>query len=138
MAALIRWTARPAGRNDVFTDLLAALGPCTPADERELIVRRDAYREAWRHAMKKQEVDFILTPPHALPPMPHGGTGIATLVSSNYEFLYNIVRLAIAHSREAVVLIRVSSLITRQESSPSPSSIGQRTHFRRISRRTSG
>ena len=56
-------------------------------------MRRDAYRESWRHAMKKQEVDFILTVSHALPPMPHGGTGIATLLSANYAFLFNIVRV---------------------------------------------
>ena len=91
IASYLRWTSRPPGRNDVFADLLACIGSASAAQERALIVRRDAYREQWRKALQAQGIDFVLSVPHALPPMPKGGTGIATLVSANYAFLYNIV-----------------------------------------------
>ena len=89
---MLRWFSRPAGRNDAFADLLSCIEPSGATAERALIVRRNAYREAWHQAMRKQEVDFVLTVPHALPPMPLGGTGTATLISANYAFVYNIVR----------------------------------------------
>ncbi|KAJ3558890.1 hypothetical protein NM688_g666 [Phlebia brevispora] len=91
VASYIRWFSRPAGRNDVFADLLACLGRSTASEERALIVRRDEYRDKWREAMRAQGIDFVMSVPHALPPMPKDGTGVATLVSANYAFLYNIL-----------------------------------------------
>lgn len=90
-ATLLRWFSRPAGRNDVYADLLACMGISTAAEERALIVRRDAYREAWQEAVRAQGIDFLITVPHALPPIPKDGTGVVTLISANYAFLYNIV-----------------------------------------------
>ncbi|KAI0694198.1 amidase signature enzyme [Cytidiella melzeri] len=91
MATCLRWFSRPAGRNDVFADLITCLHAQTVAQERALVVRREKYKAAWKQAMKKQEIDFVLSPIHALPPMPKHGSGVATLVSANYAFLYNIL-----------------------------------------------
>ena len=87
-ATLLRWLSRPSGRNDAWAELLECLGRSTAVEERALVVRRNAYRDAWHHAMHKQGVDFVLTVPHALPPMPKDGTAVATLISANYAFLF--------------------------------------------------
>ena len=66
----------------------------TAEEERDLIVQREDYKAAWRKAMKDQEVDFILCPVHALPPIGHKKTPIATLIASNYCFMYNFVSIS--------------------------------------------
>lgn len=91
MATLLRYTSRPAGRNDNWASLVEVFHPKTATEERELVVQRDAYRAAWHRAMKSQGIDFVLTVPHSLPPIPKGKTGVASLVSANYAFLYNVV-----------------------------------------------
>ena len=65
----------------------------TAAEERELTVQREDFKAAWRQAMKDQGIDFILCPVHPLPPIGHKKTPIATLIASNYSFMYNIVSL---------------------------------------------
>lgn len=99
MATLLRYTSRPAGRNDNWASLIEVLHPRTAAEERDLIVRRDEYRAAWHKALKNQGIDFVLTVPHACPPIPRGKTGAVTLVSANYAFLYNIVSLTVTTHR---------------------------------------
>ncbi|THH32570.1 hypothetical protein EUX98_g1621 [Antrodiella citrinella] len=91
MAAYLRYFSRPAGRNDDWASLIESLHTKTAAEERSLIVQREQYKAAWRQAMKDQGVDFILSPVHALPPLPHKKTADATLLSSNYCFMYNFL-----------------------------------------------
>lgn len=45
--------------------------------------------------MRKQGIDLVLLPIFALPPVPMGGSGTATLIAANYAFLFNIVSLFI-------------------------------------------
>ena len=61
-----------------------------------LVLERDAYRAAWHDAWRREGLDFVLAPPHALPAMPvdPAASDRATLVSANYSFLYNVVRPA--------------------------------------------
>ncbi|EKM56949.1 uncharacterized protein PHACADRAFT_254364, partial [Phanerochaete carnosa HHB-10118-sp] len=87
----LRWFSSPPGRNDAYARLIECLHPCSIADERKLSILVEEYRTRWAGAMTEQGVDFILTVPHALPPMPKDGTGTATLLSANYCFLYNIL-----------------------------------------------
>jgi hypothetical protein len=91
MATCIRWFSRPTGRNDAFADLLPCIHAQTVQQERALRAQREQYKAAWKQAMKKQEIDFVLTHVHALSPMPKNGSGTATLVSANYAFLFNVV-----------------------------------------------
>lgn len=91
IANCLRWFSRPSGRNDTYASLLESLHPCTITRERELAVRLEDYRARWTRYMTEQGVDFILSVPHSLPPMPNGGTDISTLLPANYCFLYNIL-----------------------------------------------
>lgn len=93
LATALRWFSRPAGRNDAFARLLPAMGAQTVPQERQLVLRREEYRAAWKQAMKKQEIDLVLLPIFALPPVPLGTSGTATLIAANYAFLFNIVSI---------------------------------------------
>ncbi|KAH8097074.1 amidase signature enzyme [Cristinia sonorae] len=91
LASSLRVFSRPAGRNDGWASIVEALHTKTSDEERDLIVQREHYKAAWRQAMKDQGIDFILCPVHALPPVPHKKTAIATLIASNYCFMYNFL-----------------------------------------------
>ena len=92
-ATLLRWLSRPRGRNDAWAALLEVFHPKSAREERELVVRREAYRAAWHGAWRAEGLDLVLTAPHALPAMPAApkASDKATLVSANYGFLYNVV-----------------------------------------------
>ncbi|KZT70501.1 amidase signature enzyme [Daedalea quercina L-15889] len=91
LAFMYRLLSRPKGRNDVWAALIEALHPKTVAEEREQIVAREAFKAAWHQAWQEQGVDFVLIVPHAIPPVPRGGIGTATLVSASYCFLFNVL-----------------------------------------------
>lgn len=94
MAASLRLLSRPAGRNDGWAGIVESLHTKTAVEERDLIVEREDYKAKWRQAMKDQGIDFILCPVHALPPLPHKGTAVASLIASNYCFMYNFVSIS--------------------------------------------
>lgn len=108
LATALRWFSRPAGRNDAFARLLPAMGAQTVPQERQLVLRREEYRAAWKQAMKKQEIDLVLLPIFALPPVPLGTSGTATLIAANYAFLFNIVSTHSASFVESDGLIDLS------------------------------
>lgn len=91
IANYIRWSASPPGRNDAYARMLECMHPCSISEERRLNICREEYRARWVAAMKQQDIDFILTLSHSLPPMPKDGTATATLLAANYCFLYNTV-----------------------------------------------
>ncbi|GJE86634.1 amidase signature enzyme [Phanerochaete sordida] len=93
VANCLRWFSSPSGRNDAYASLLECLHPCTISEERALAVRLEEYRGRWTQYMTEQGIDFVLTVPHSLPPMPRGGTDIATLLPASYCFLFNILDL---------------------------------------------
>ncbi|CCM04743.1 uncharacterized protein FIBRA_06933 [Fibroporia radiculosa] len=94
LALLLRSLSRPTGRNDAWAALLETFHEMTPADERRTIVEREAYRAAWHTEWQAQGIDFVLTIPHSLPPIPRGETGTVSLVSSGYTFIFNILDYA--------------------------------------------
>lgn len=62
------------------------------------------YREAFSSRMHSGRFDAVLTPPHALPAMPHG-LAIDLLAAASYSFLFNLLALPagtvpITHVRE--------------------------------------
>ena len=84
--------AERLGGDRVGASLLRSLNPATILDERNLIVKRDAYRQKWFDACNACGADFVLTVPHPLPAFERGGTESATLTSASYCILFNIVR----------------------------------------------
>ena len=139
-ARCLRWFSRPWGRNDAWAALLEVMHPKTTLAERELVVQREAYRAAWHEAWRREGLDFVLTPPHALPAMPvaPSASDTATLVSANYAFLYNVVsapsirlRIHAAHCSR----LRVRSSTTPRASCRWARSTGRATATRRTSAR---
>ncbi|KAH9941326.1 amidase signature enzyme [Epithele typhae] len=95
-ASFLRWWSTPKGRNDAWADLLACFHPRSALEEHGLVLQRDAYRARWHDAWRREGLDFVLTPVHALPAMPIEPevSDKATLVSANYSFLYNVLDYA--------------------------------------------
>jgi len=90
-ALILRFCSRPAGRNDAWASLIEVFHEKSTVEEHKLIIAKEAYKAEWHRARQEQGLDFVLTVPHALPPVPLGGSGTATLVSAGYTFLYNIL-----------------------------------------------
>ena len=93
LACMYRLLSRPKGRNEPWAALIEVLHPKTVAEEHAQIAAREEFKAAWHQAWRDHGVDFVLTVPHAIPPIPRGGTGTASLVSASYCFLFNIVRM---------------------------------------------
>ena len=93
---LAAWALRrfssPAGRNDVFADMLELMHPQTAVRERELSVMLEDYRARWYSYVKTQGIDFVLSVPCALPSLPKDGSDSLPLLAANYGVFYNIVR----------------------------------------------
>ncbi|KAI0938668.1 hypothetical protein AcV5_000295 [Taiwanofungus camphoratus] len=90
-AYLLRLFSRPLGRNEAWASMVEVLYPKSTEEVRKLFEQVEEYKAAWHTAWQEQGIDFVLTIPHALPPMPNGGSGTATLISANYSFLYNVL-----------------------------------------------
>ncbi|KAH9942823.1 amidase signature enzyme [Amylocystis lapponica] len=86
----LRVFSRPRGRNDVWATLASGLYCKSVSEEQALVVERETYRAAFHAAWREQGIDLLLTVPYALPSLPLGGSGAATLVSAHYAFLYNV------------------------------------------------
>ncbi|KAF7324107.1 Amidase domain-containing protein [Mycena kentingensis (nom. inval.)] len=83
------WLERPT---DPFAaSLLAAMHPKTVLEERALVVRRDALRAEWHDRWTEENLDFVLTVPHALPALENGTGERASLLSAGYTFLFNML-----------------------------------------------
>lgn len=78
-------------QDPIGSDFLEIMNTKSVLEERELVVQRDEYRASWHRAWAEEELDFVLTVPHALPGMEHGGTDKATLMSAGYTFIFNLV-----------------------------------------------
>lgn len=90
-ALWLRLMSRPAGRNDRWAELIEVLHTKSVAEVNALIVAREAYKAAWFARQQEQGIDFIITPVHALPAIPLGMSGVATLVSAGSAFLFNVL-----------------------------------------------
>jgi len=77
--------------DEVWASMLEKLHNKSPAEERSLVVSRDEYRAKWHSAWEAEELDFVLTVPHALPAIPAGTAEKVTLVSCGFMMIFNIV-----------------------------------------------
>lgn len=66
----------------------------TIPEERNLIVKRDQFREAWHEQWAKEGLDFVITVPAPFPAVKHGEGLKASLMTASYSFLFNLVRLS--------------------------------------------
>lgn len=73
-AWILRTFSRPFGRNEAWASLVEGFHPKSASEQWKLTIEREEYRAAWHRAMRDQGVDFVLTVPHALPPMPKGAS----------------------------------------------------------------
>lgn len=79
-------------RDPLFADMIQLLHPKTVLEERDLVVRREEYRAAWHDQWIEEGLDFVLSVPHSLPALPHGGALKATLMSTGFTFIPSLVR----------------------------------------------
>jgi Asp-tRNA(Asn)/Glu-tRNA(Gln) amidotransferase A subunit family amidase len=77
-------------RDPLWAGLLEGWNPKTAAEQWKLVDQREAYRAQWHKYFADKQLDFILSPPNALPATPHGAMKDAC-ASCGYTFLWNIV-----------------------------------------------
>ena len=78
-------------RDRAWADLLWDFGPLGVAKQWRWVARREAYRAEWHAWWEARGLDFVLTPPNAIPAVPHGGMREA-VSDCGYTFLFNLVR----------------------------------------------
>jgi len=79
-------------RDSVWAGLIGGWRPKSTYENFQLVMRREAIREAWHGWWDKQDVDFLLVPPNSTPAVPHDGMKDA-VSSCGYTFLFNLVRV---------------------------------------------
>lgn len=103
MRKVYSWYVRYIRRDEIWAGLLEGFGAKTAFEHWQLAAKREAYKARWSAwwniqsstitgAEKdgKSEMDLLITPPNALPAVPHDG--MASAVSQcNYTFLFNLL-----------------------------------------------
>ncbi|KAI0064993.1 amidase signature enzyme [Artomyces pyxidatus] len=84
------WFRRYILRDPVYADLIDGWHVQDGQQFYALIGRREEYRGRWFEYWKRQELDFILTVPNALPAMRHGDSKLQWK-SCGYTFLFNVL-----------------------------------------------
>lgn len=80
-------------RDSIWAGLLKSFHARSARRQWELVARREAYRAEWHTWWQEEgQVDFLVTPPHASPALPHGAMKDA-VSSCGYTFLFNLVSL---------------------------------------------
>ncbi|KAF9256401.1 amidase signature enzyme [Marasmius fiardii PR-910] len=85
------WYTRYIRRDEIYAGLLEGV-----MSERKIteywpvIARREAYRREWFNMMNKEELDFVLSVPNALPAVPHDGMKMG-VQGVGYAVLFNML-----------------------------------------------
>lgn len=88
---LFSWWYRYVRKDALLADLYSNWDtPLKMPDQWRLVAKREALRQSWTDLRKTQSLDFILTPPNALPAVPEGGIKY-TFANCGYTFLWNVV-----------------------------------------------
>jgi len=88
---LYSWYCRYVRKDPVLADLYANWDtPMSVADQWRLVQKREWLRQSWAELKKAQGLDFILSPPNALPAVPEGGMKY-TFANCGYTLLWNVV-----------------------------------------------
>ncbi|KAJ7686189.1 amidase signature domain-containing protein [Mycena rosella] len=74
-----------------YASLVQVMYPKTVLEDRALVARRDEFRGAWHERWTEENLDFVLTVPHPLPALENGTGERASLISTGYTFLFNLL-----------------------------------------------
>lgn len=77
----------------LYAGLLDVMHPKSIFEERELIVKRDAYREEWHEKWTEEGLDFVLSVACPFPALENGTAEKASLMSAGYTLLFNLVSI---------------------------------------------
>lgn len=92
---LYTWYLRHIRGDEISAGLIETCTQLSIVDYMPVVAQREAYRKKWFDMWQKEELDFVITVPHSLPAVPHGGLK-QSLVSYGYTFLFNLVTLRYA------------------------------------------
>ena len=81
-------------RDHIWAGLLENWHEKTAVEQWRWVVKREAFKALWHDWWQNEaKIDFMLTPPNAMPAVPRGGMKDA-VSSCGYTFLFNLVRKA--------------------------------------------
>ena len=63
----------------------------TVVQDRQSIIARDFYRAEWHQKWTEENLDFVLTVPHAFPALENGTSEQTTLMSAGHTLIFNLV-----------------------------------------------
>jgi hypothetical protein len=89
---LYAWFIRKFYGDHVYAGLVENWHEKTVQEYYTLIASREEYRQKWFDWWRKEELDFLLTVPNAMPAYPRGGSKTGWR-SCGYTFLFNLVSL---------------------------------------------
>ena len=79
-------------RDEIYAGLLDGWHEKRVTEFWPLVAQREEYKNQWFEYWQKEDLDFILTVPNALPAIPHGAMK-NTFAACGYSFLFNVVSL---------------------------------------------
>jgi Asp-tRNA(Asn)/Glu-tRNA(Gln) amidotransferase A subunit family amidase len=78
-------------KDDKWAGLVKSWGAKSAYEQWKLVARREAYKARWHDWWENEaKVDFLITPPNAMPALPHDHMK-AAVSSCGYTFLFNLV-----------------------------------------------
>lgn len=90
MKRLYAWYLRYIRGDKLYAGLVEVWHEKRITDYWPLVAKREDYRKRWFDMWQKEDLDFVLTVPNALPAVPHGGMKEG-FKACGYTFLFNLV-----------------------------------------------
>jgi len=87
------WFVHYIRRDPLRAGLLRDWNEKSVPEQWKLVAERENAREAWFNYWNKEDLDFILTVPHALPAIPEDGSR-DTVSACGYTFMWNLLDYA--------------------------------------------
>lgn len=84
------WYLRYVKRDEVYAGLVEGWHERNVVEYWPLVAQREDYRRRWFEMWQREELDFVLTVPNALPAVPHDGMKEG-FKACGYTFLFNLV-----------------------------------------------
>jgi hypothetical protein len=85
------WFTRYIKGDEIYAGLIETCYEKRVSEYWPLIAQREDYKRRWFEMWNKEDLDFVLTVPNALPAVPHGGMKDG-FKACGYTFLFNLVR----------------------------------------------
>jgi hypothetical protein len=78
-------------RDPVYAGLLGVMHSKSILEERQLVVKRDEFRQRWNDQWIDEGLDFVLTVTSPFPALANGTSEKASMMSAGYTFLFSLV-----------------------------------------------